>query len=456
MNLSSEWQPFEPSEHDRWDLNKVAHLHRRVGFGASWSTLQRDIRDGPQRTIARIMNPPPEVPSVTSTNRTLSDGVIQGPDRAERLQAYWLNRLLFHHDVLTEKMTLFWHDHFATSNSKVRDEVAMLQQNQLFRKHATGDFRKLVSAVLRDPAMLVWLDGVNTTKQNPNENLGRELLELFTLGEGNYAEGDVRAASRALTGWVQQPSEYGTTTFRFDASNFDDSEKTFLGQTGKWGPDDIVRLTLAKQECGEFLCRKLYRFFVSDTEPSAELINPLAAKLRASDYSIAAIVETIVRSKHFYSRAVIRSKISSPAEFVVGFVRTLEISDDQIQLLALSETCRHQGQHLFHPPNVAGWPGGNSWLNTSTVTARNRWLTDMIWGNRDSPFPNEPLGMNRWMFRNRLKKSEVGSTLIRLMVQDHVSDDVRQIILEAARSKTENSFRKAVQIIAQCPEYHLI
>ena len=267
---------------DPWDLAKVAHLHRRAGFGATWAELQRDLKTGPAASMDRLLNPPSPSPLERDTLNGLRDGVRNSADsRLERLKAYWLYRIVYGSDPLREKLTLFWHGLFATSNRKVQNVDRMLEQHELFRRLALGDFRRLATATLVDAAMLVWLDAVGNSKEKPNENLAREFLELFTLGVGHYCEADIREAARALTGWVKDGHEGDyQAAIRFDPDHFDTGTKSFLGQTGPWKPADIARITLEQPAAAEHLAGKLYRFFVRDNiEQDSDLI-PLLAKER--------------------------------------------------------------------------------------------------------------------------------------------------------------------------------
>src|SRR5262245_52307797 len=194
------WLPFEPTPQDPWDLRKVAHLHRRAGFGATWAELQRDLKDGPDACVKRLLEPRPMTTDEKQVLDSLRQGVLDSND-VDRLKAWWLYRILYDPDPLREKLTLFWHGHFATSNRKVGSIAQMLGQNELLRRLALGSFGELLTGIVGDPAMLAWLDGAGSKKEKPNENFGREFLELFSLGVGHYAEPDIREAARAFTGW---------------------------------------------------------------------------------------------------------------------------------------------------------------------------------------------------------------------------------------------------------------
>ena len=449
------WQRYRPSDEDPWDVSKVAHLHRRAGFSSSWKTLQRDLLEGPDSAIDRLLKASSESTDWHDLLEGIREGVRSGPDKKERLEAYWFNRLVFDRYVLREKMTLFWHDHFATSNGKVRNEGAMLNQNELLRNKALGSFSELLSEVIQDPALLVWLDATSNSKRAPNENLARELLELFMLGEGNYTEADVRNVARALTGVVQRPDLYGTMEIGFDATQHDDGAKTFLGFTGKWGPTDILRIGLQSGHAAELVCRKLYRFLVNESEPPARLLTQLAHEFQTSDYSIGALVATILRSKHFFDAANRRQKLTSPVDAAVGFLRAFDYEPAMVALLPLSETCARQGQHLFYPPNVGGWPGGKDWINSGAMVERTLWMTDQIWGNTTSEYPTEPVGLLRWSEKNEIDADDIGRALIDLTLQDDVPAASKKLILSTARSRNEVALRKALQLIVHCPAYHL-
>ena len=260
-------------------------------------------------------------------------------------------------------MTLFWHGHIATAISKVRDASLMRQQNELFRSGALGNFRTLLREVARDPAMLRWLDGNTNRKASPNENYARELLELFTLGIGNYTEADVQAAARAYTGWFVDQQ---TLAFRFAPQAHDAGAKTFLGQTGALDGDDIVEAILAQPAAARHVARKLFRFFVYD-DPEPDTVERFAAVLRESNYELRPLVEALLRSPEFSSSRAYHAKIKSPVELVVGAIRQLGATTAYQDLFV---PLRRMGQDLFAPPNVKGWDGGLAWVSTSTMFER--------------------------------------------------------------------------------------
>ena len=452
----SPWSRYEPTPDDPWDLRKVAHLHRRAGFGATRAEVLRDLAAGPEASVARLFQPEPLPPE----DAEAIDGLRQtarSSSNLDLLKVCWLNRILHGPDPLREKLTLFWHGHFATSNKKVESVTLMDRQNETLRTHALGGFAAMLEAVIADPAMLVWLDGGNSKKDKPNENFAREFLELFTLGVGHFSERDIREAARAFTGWVRKESRGGfqeTPAFTHDPAQHDGGPKTFLGLNGPWGPADIVRITLERPEAATFLARKLYRWFVSESgTPGPELIEPLAEEVKRSRFAIGPIVGVILRSKHFYSRAAYRQRIKSPVEFSAGLVRTLEVPRASLNPLALSAACDAQGQELFAPPNVEGWVGGTVWINSSTLLERTNWAADVIWGRSENGLaPFDPLA---WAARYKLPADRAGESLVDLLLQGDLGDEARRLTLDAGRDGSPDGLRKALQRLANCPEFQL-
>ena len=317
MNASP-WARYEPTPDDPWDLRKVAHLHRRAGFGATRAELLSDLEAGPEASVDRLFRPTPLPPEEAEA----IDGLRQtarSSSNLDLLKVCWLNRILQGPDPLREKLTLFWHGHFATSNKKVESVALMDRQNETLRTHALGGFAALLEAIVADPAMLVWLDGGTSKKNKPNENFAREFLELFTLGTGHYSERDVREAARAFTGWVRQDSRGGfleTPVFTREPAQVDDGPKTFLGKSGRWGPSDIVRISArVAPRPRPFCAQALPALRQRVRAPGPELIEPLAEEIQRNQFAIGPIVGVILRSRHFYSRAAYRQRIKSPVEF---------------------------------------------------------------------------------------------------------------------------------------------
>jgi uncharacterized protein (DUF1800 family) len=448
------WAPFAPSAGNPWDIDKVAHLHRRAGFGATWSELERDLAAGPAVSVERLMRPPEPPEEERVTIARLHDGVSNASG-AERLKAYWLYRIVFGADPLREKLTLFWHGHFATSNRKVQNIERMLAQNELFRRLALGSFRELALAILSDSAMLVWLDGAGSRKERPNENLAREYLELFTLGIGHYTEADIRQAARALTGWVNESREDDySAPIRFDPAGFDGAAKTFLGRTGPWGAAAVAGIALDQPAAAVHLARKLYRFFVrDDKEPGPDLLDPLAHELRACDFLIRHAVDGILRSRHFYSAEVRRCLIKSPVELSAGLIRVLEIPRTRVDLVMLASVCDGQGQSLFYPPNVKGWDGGRAWISSASVLARANWAADLVWGNPARAM--EPFEPAAWAASHGIAPDRTVPRLADLLLQDGIAPEAHALAVETGRDGCSDSLRSALQILLHCSEFQL-
>jgi uncharacterized protein (DUF1800 family) len=293
-------------------------------------------------------------------------------EQARELRNWWVEEMLVTDQPLVERMTLFWHNHFTSSLAKVRYVPALYRQNELFRREAFGNFARLLKAVARDPAMLLYLDGVRSVARQPNENFARELLELFTLGEGHYSEADIKNAARAFTGWS---IERDTGSFVDHVQQHDGGEKTFLGQTGRFGGDDIVAILLRQPRTAELVCEKLWREFVSLTPDPAE-IKRLAAILRTGGYEMKPVLRAMFLSPAFRDPANRGTLIKSPVDLVVGSVHLLGLPvPEKTQLVRMMQGL---GQVPFDPPNVKGWAGGESWITTYTLLLRQQFMRRMI------------------------------------------------------------------------------
>ncbi len=284
------------------------------------------------------------------------------------LQAWWLTEMLTSPSPLTEKMTLFWHSHFVSSLRKVRSPVLLYRQNALLRRHALGNFGELLHAVARDPAMVIYLDNASNRKGRPNENFAREVMELFTLGEGHYSESDVREAARAFTGWSVDPD---SGEFRYRRRAHDGGLKTVLGQTGQFEGDAVLDILLAQPQTAEFIVTKLWREFVSPVPDPVE-ITRIGRAFRVSGYDIRTAVRALLTVDAFYDPRNRAALIKSPVELVVGTLRQFNFRTGEV--IPFVFTANQLGQRLFAPPNVKGWPGGEAWINSSTLLGRKAFL----------------------------------------------------------------------------------
>ena len=357
------WKPWQPDAKSPFTLKEAGHLYRRAAFGASLPELREAVKQGLAPTLDRLLDGDPAA-GKRLTFLTTTGELIAQQGTANQLRGWWLYAMLHSLHPLREKLTLFWHDHFATSINKVNSPPLMFKQNLTLRAHALGKLEPFLQAMSKDPAMLIWLDSNANVKGKPNENYARELMELFSLGVGNYTEQDIRQAARAFTGWQTDDGQYN-----FEESLHDGGEKAVFGAKGNFNGEDIVKLCLKKDACALFITRKLYRFYISDAQvPSDKLLTPLAEAFRKSDYDIKALVRQILSSRHFFSGHAYRQKIKSPVDLTVGSIWCL--TSREVPQTALVSKLEDMGQSLFAPPNVKGWPGGTAWLNTSTILAR--------------------------------------------------------------------------------------
>ncbi len=359
------------------------HLLNRSGFGASpqevtmFARLERAMAVDQLLAQAQsvAMTPPPgwvnEPLSRRGEAMTEEEKVMRLEEQKQRgfeLRGWWLAEMASTASPLTERMTLFWHNHFTSSMQKVKHGQLMYRQNLLLRQHALGSFSDLLHGAAKDPAMLIYLDGVRNLKGEPNENFSREVMELFTLGEGRYTENDIREAARAFTGWgVDRDSG----EFRFRRNQHDDGSKTILGQTGNFDGDDVLDLLLGRPETADFITRKLWREFVSPVTDERE-VRRLATVFRSNRYQIKPLLQGLFMSEAFWAGANRGSLVKSPIELTVGTLRTFELRPPDWR--PVIQVNRAMGQDLFNPPNVKGWPGGDAWINSQTLLLRKQTL----------------------------------------------------------------------------------
>lgn len=348
-------------------MQDTAHLLRRAGFGPSPSLLKDygklDFDAAVDRLVAGLTAPAPADPP--GLNLYLPGAI----------NAAWLERMRSTTTPLAEKLTLFWHGHFATSIRKVEDPKMMWRQMRTLRALSGGKFDALASAVSRDPAMIRWLDGNSNRKGSPNENYARELMELFTIGRGNYTERDVREAARAFTGWGAERDG-----FVFRAEYHDAGGKTVLGQSGAFDGDDVVRIVTSRPECARFIGRKLLTFF-SHPDPSASDVDAAAKVFTRTGGSLPDLMRHIFLAPAFRSEASFRSLVKSPAEFVVGALHAVGATAVPAWTV---DAMGRMGQTLFAPPSVKGWDGGRAWLSAGALLERMRFATQLAAETRAS------------------------------------------------------------------------
>jgi len=402
-----------------WNYERAAHLIERAGFGATPEEIARVAAMTPELAVNSLVNYetidasalkpfdesgiwdpgmdpfPPSRAEAVRRAREHGEGLgekVLAPGTQRRLQPvvdkffysltannietqrlglWWANRMIASPRPLEEKLTLFWHGHFATGQNKVRDYRMMLQQNRMLRANASGTLRDLLVGILKDPGMLVYLDNGENVKSHPNENFGRELLELFSMGVGNYSERDVREAARAFTGWTND-----VLTYKFDTEQHDFGEKTFLGRTGPLNGEDIIDTILAQPVTGEYVAGKLYRYFVRD-EISSDVKADLGRSFRASGYQIKPLMRRMLLSKDFYSTPSVATQIKSPVHLVVSTYKKMGLREIPT-IPDFGRMTGGLGQTLFEPPNVAGWAGGRTWITPATLLQRGNLFRDVM------------------------------------------------------------------------------
>jgi uncharacterized protein (DUF1800 family) len=310
-------------------------------------------------------------------------------EEGRELRVWWVEEMLATDQPLVEKMTLFWHNHFTSSVAKVRYVPSLYWQNVLFRREAVGNFATLLKTVARDPAMLIYLDGVRSVARQPNENFARELLELFTLGEGHYSEADIKNAARAFTGWS---IDRETGHFVDHLQQHDGGEKTFLGQTGNFNGDDIIAIVLRQPRTAETIVEKLWREFIS-LKPDPAEVKRLAAIFRNGGYEMKPLMRALLLSPAFRDPANRGALIKSPVELIVGTVHVLGLPVPE--KTGLVRMMAGLGQSPFDPPNVKGWPGGESWITTNTLLLRQQFLRRMVEATTVSPMDAGNMAPNR-------------------------------------------------------------
>ncbi len=402
---------------DKFGYEQARHLLWRAGFGGTPDQINTLASWGPERAVEYLVDFD-KIPYESPDEKLFDADIIRPLTREERqrvnrarqsrdeetvarfrlmrqqaqrddrrqirrIQHWWLTRMIESPRPLEEKLTLFWHGHFATSYRTIENSFHMYRQNQLFRQHAAGNFGDLLFQIIRDPAMLKYLDNDESRKGRPNENLAREIMELFSLGVGNYSERDIKEGARALTGYSFNDDE-----FVFNENNHDNGSKNILGHTGPLDGDDFVKAILEQRACSRFICVKLYRYFVGQVpfnwreipRDRKAFIDQMASTLLRSRYDIKPVLTRLFLSEHFYANGVVNEQIKSPVELVVGAVRSLHTPVRDLSILV--EALDLMGQNILFPPSVKGWDGGRSWINTSTFFVRQNILAFLLTGKK--------------------------------------------------------------------------
>lgn len=442
---------LDPIAPEAFGPDQARHLLRRAGFGGTEIQVNTLVSWGLDEAVNHLVdyeNVPSEPDTIDLFNKDLirpasraeqdmlrtarqrgdEDTVArfrnqrQAAQRSDRQQMaqirrWWIQRMIQTPRPLEEKLTLFWHGHFATSFRGVEDSYHMYMQNRMFRGNALS-YPRLLAGIIRDPAMLRYLNNNQNRRQSPNENLARELMELFSLGEGNYTERDIKEGARALTGYT-----YEDDAFVFRENLHDNGPKQVLGTRDRVDGDGFVTAILRHQACAPFIATRLYRFFVADVPAQPRdlkanhraCVTMLADRITRERYDLAPVLKILFKSRHFYSDAIVHNKIKSPAELVVGAVRTLGVPARDLNTMA--DALERMGQNLFFPPSVKGWDGGRSWINTATLFARQNTLAYLITGAQ----PNSPA-------RRAISGDYDPRSMMPMLVEPGKPTDTREIV----------------------------
>ncbi|HMO12924.1 MAG TPA: DUF1800 domain-containing protein [Pirellulaceae bacterium] len=447
IDSNDPWVPWEPNEKEPWDLLRAAHLVRRAGFAVTFQELDALVAQGYERTVDQLFQlGGREDFEIEMAPIEQTIGSQQDP---AALASWWLLRMVGSPCQLLEKITFFWHGHFATSADKVADAKAMLAQNRVLRANALGSFETLLQLISRDVAMLTYLDSTENRKTRPNENYARELMELFCLGPGNYTEGDIKELARCFTGW-----EVRQNRFQFNKHQHDTGIKSLLGRSGHFSGEEAVRIVLEQPAAATFIAGKLVRFFCTDNELDAELLKPLAGKLRENDFAIAPVLRKILTSRYFWSDRSMGQKVRSPVELAIGMIRTLGLSTNMYELRRRLSAL---GQLPMFPPNVKGWEGGRTWINAATFVERINLVVQMA---------NEAANQSGHRSIARMLVFSAGGQLSQQIdrLVDHFfavrpPEATLERLVESFRRQsggTNEQVKELLVALAAIPEFHLI
>jgi Protein of unknown function (DUF1800) len=420
---------------DTNEITLMAHLMRRAGFGARRDELEDCAAQGYEATVEELLN----VGDDSHLEKDIIDRYyidIDDSRNTDPINAWWLYRMINTHHPLQEKMTLFWHGLFATAYEKIENGRAMAAQIDLFRRNCLGNFRTILVELSRDPAMIIWLDNNTNHKGAPNENYGRELLELFSMGVGNYTEQDVKECARAFTGWTiananaRYPWGPFPMEFEYRAQDHDDSEKEFLGQRGRFNGEDIIDIIVGQPATGRFIASKLYNFFVSDDPAPEEAIETLARAYFKSNYDIKSVMRVLLNSDFFKNARF--AKVKSPAEMVAGVLRLVKaFPEPRPGLLETTYESKYMGQELLNPPTVEGWHTGKEWVDSGSLVSRVNFASEQV-GNLDLPGVQDII--NRLgAGRSSLSPEELVDECLDLIGPLAVTEQTRNTLIEKAR-----------------------
>lgn len=419
------YKAIDPISGSDWDAVKARHLLNRAGFGGTREQIAAFASLSPEAAVDKLVDlestpctlPGPDCVLPPLNRRDLRDAAkelsederqrlyndLQRDERnaVQQLKAWWVERMYTTPRPLEEKLTLFWHGHFATSSQKVRSSYHTYFLNQVFRENAAGNFKQLTTKVGQSPSMLLYLDNVRSNKTHPNENWARELMELFTLGQGNYTENDIKESAKAFTGWT-----INNDIFAYNERIHDEGVKTFMGRSGNFDGWDILDIIFEQPACAEFICRKLAMYFVTES-PDEKFVRSLADTFRQHQYEIKPVLRQMFLSREFYRDDNMATQIKSPAQYVVQLARDLGIENPPYPEMA--RACQQLGQDLFYPQNVKGWDGNRAWINANTLLLRYNLAKSLLAAKPSQKTPAEDMEMMTMAEAGETMKAEAAS-----------------------------------------------
>ncbi len=455
------------------DWEDIKHLYARAGFGLGFDESRKKENSSLRKALDNLFSGgrpglfrlPSEYVSLQEKAMDLEGSMMKNfkaknlEDKAKKFMPLvitnWYDSMADSRNPLLEKMTLFWHGHFAC-RSKL-PHMAVRQVNTI-RQHALGNFRDLVQAIAKDPSMILYLNNQQNNKEKPNENFARELMELFTIGIGNYSEKDVKEAGRAFTGWKADRIK---AEYKFVARRHDFGKKTFMGQTGDFNGEDIINIILENKEVARFIARKIHAYFVNP-KIDEKNVNEIADIFYNSDYDIKKTMHHIFSSDWFYASENIGVKIKSPIELYVGLKKILDIQLSNHKPLFFIG--RGLGQKLFNPPNVAGWPGDKAWIDNATLMTRLNLPFYFIHANdvvikgysSGNSKPKKTIDLRPIFDFYKGKETEsIVSDLIRYFIHPRLSADKKLLTAGLKRNTEKEIIISMVSRTLSLPEYQL-
>ncbi len=473
-------KPYRPKT---YTFEDAAHLLRRAGFGGTPEEIEKLRLLGPELAVEQLLTWNAQDGTESNPNYVgatfdgyIKDGVdlIKSLNRISPVvQLWWVHKMLTTTQPMKEKLTLFWHGHFASGFDKVKSGFMLQNQNELFRRMGAGEFEPFVLEVSRDPAMLRYLDNDQNTKDHPNENYARELMELFTLGVGNYSEKDIQESARALSGWSinggQRGAGRGPENARkpeavFTAKKHDDGAKTLLGQTGNLKLEDVVRIVCSQPATAKFMTLKLWKFFVNEEIP-VDVHTELAVLWVKSKGNISTVLREVFNSEEFYAQRNRYALVKSPVEYVVGALRASNAKLGPAHQRGVVNLMTQQYQALLDPPNVKGWDGGREWIDDSSILSRLNFAGAVVSGNLPAPRSQNTKGQQQQAAPTpkadlRLPSASSANELIELLGRTYLGESpkgsLRKTLELFSGGKLTPEVEKGMAyLVLASPQYHL-